>query len=108
MHTMTKRQRLPNRRTSTAQQLHHQGTTYDVTVGLYTDGQPGEVFIDGAKIGSTMSHLVHDVAVMISIAMQHKVPVPVMAAAMARVGVDGAPHSIAGAVLDLLAEEGAP
>jgi ribonucleoside-diphosphate reductase alpha chain len=97
---------LPNRRNSTTQKLHHQGTTYDVSIGLYADGHPGEVFIDGAKIGSTMSHLVHDVAVLISIAMQHQVPVSVIAAAVARVGVDGAPHSIAGAVLDLIVGEG--
>jgi ribonucleoside-diphosphate reductase alpha chain len=100
------RSRLPNRRWCSTKELHHHGINYHVTVGIYADGQPGEVFIDGAKIGSTMSHLVHDVAVLISIAMQHQVPLQVMADAMARTGSNGAPHSIAGAVLDLLAEEG--
>jgi len=102
---MTERQRLPNRRYCTTQQLHHHGTSYDLTIGVYADGQPGEVFIDGAKVGSTMSYLVHDVAVLISIAMQHHVPLQVMADAVARVGAHGEAHSIAGAVLDLLTEE---
>ena len=103
---MIERHRLPNRRYCTTQQLHHHGTSYDVTIGVYADGRPGEVFIDGAKVGSTISHLVHDVAVLISIAVQHHVPLQVMADAVARVGAKGAAHSIAGAVLDILAEEG--
>ncbi len=103
---MGERRRLPNRRWCSTQELHHLGTAYHVTIAVYADGQPGEVFIEGAKIGSAMSHLVHEVAVLISIAMQYQVPVPVMAAAVARVGVDGAPHSIAGAVLDLIIGEG--
>lgn len=102
---MGKRHRLPNRRWCSTKELHHQGTSYHVTVGIYADGQPGEVFIQGAKIGSAMSHLVHDVAVLISIAMQHQVPLRIMTDAVARVGANGAAQSIAGAVLDLLTEE---
>ena len=104
---MASRARLPNRRWCSTKELHHHGISYHVTVGIYADGQPGEVFIDSAKIGSTMAHLVHDVAVLISIAMQHQVPLQVMSDAVARVGVGGPAHSVAGAVLDLLVEEGA-
>jgi ribonucleoside-diphosphate reductase alpha chain len=99
------RQRLPNRRWCSSQEMHHHGTAYHLTIGIYADGQPGEVFIDGARIGSGMYHLVHDVAVLISIAMQHRVPLQVMADAVARVGASGTPHSIAGAVLDSLLKE---
>lgn len=102
---MRERLRLPNRRWCSSQELHHQGTAYHVTVGIYADGQPGEVFIEGAKIGSAMSHLVHDVAVLISIAMQNQVPLGVMTDAVARVDANGAAQSIAGAALDLLTEE---
>jgi ribonucleoside-diphosphate reductase alpha chain len=44
-------------------------------VGLFDDGQPGEVFIKMAKQGSTMSGLVDTIAILISMALQYGVPV---------------------------------
>jgi hypothetical protein len=86
--------------------FRHNGSPYNLTVGFYADGQVGETFIDGPRIGSEVAHLVHDVAVLISIAVQFQVPVEVMRGAVGRIEVTGTAHSIAGAVLDLVASEG--
>src|ERR1700745_62337 len=45
-----------------------------ITVGLYPDGEPGELFITMAKEGSTVSGLMDSFALAISIALQHGVP----------------------------------
>ncbi len=45
-----------------------------ITVGLYPDGEPGELFITMAKEGSTVSGLVDSFALATSIALQHGVP----------------------------------
>src|SRR5437879_8873825 len=44
-----------------------------ITVGLYPDGKPGELFITMAKEGSTVSGLMDSFALAVSIAMQHMV-----------------------------------
>lgn len=100
---MDRRRRLPNRRPCDTLVIRHNGTSYNVTVGSYLDGAVGEVFIDGPKIGSEVAHLIHDIAVVISIAIQFRVPVVVMADAVARIEATGEPSTIVGAVLDLLA-----
>jgi ribonucleoside-diphosphate reductase alpha chain len=45
-----------------------------LTVGLYQDGQPGEIFLRMAKEGSTVSGLMDTIATMTSIALQYGVP----------------------------------
>jgi len=45
-----------------------------IIVGLYPDGEPGEIFIKIAKEGSTVSGLMDSFALAISIALQHGVP----------------------------------
>jgi ribonucleoside-diphosphate reductase alpha chain len=45
-----------------------------ITVGLYPDGSPGELFITMAKEGSTVSGLMDSFALTTSIALQHGVP----------------------------------
>jgi ribonucleoside-diphosphate reductase alpha chain len=45
-----------------------------LTVGLYADGQPGEIFLRMAKEGSTVSGLMDTIATMTSIALQYGVP----------------------------------
>ena len=45
-----------------------------ITVGLYPDGSPGELFITMAKEGSTVSGLMDSFALAVSIALQHGVP----------------------------------
>jgi ribonucleoside-diphosphate reductase alpha chain len=45
-----------------------------ITVGLYPNGEPGELFIKMAKEGSTVSGLMDSFALAVSIALQHGVP----------------------------------
>ncbi len=45
-----------------------------IIVGLYPDGEPGEIFINMAKEGSTVSGLMDSFALAVSIALQHGVP----------------------------------
>ena len=45
-----------------------------ITVGLYPDGQPGEIFLKMAKEGSTVSGLMDTLATSISLALQYGVP----------------------------------
>jgi ribonucleoside-diphosphate reductase alpha chain len=49
-----------------------------ITVGLYPDGEPGELFITMAKEGSTVSGLVDSFALAVSIALQHGVPLKLL------------------------------
>jgi ribonucleoside-diphosphate reductase alpha chain len=45
-----------------------------LTVGLYDDGQPGEIFLKVAKEGSTVSGLMDTIATMTSLTLQYGVP----------------------------------
>ena len=45
-----------------------------ITVGLYPNGKPGELFITMAKEGSTVSGMMDSFALAVSIALQHGVP----------------------------------
>jgi ribonucleoside-diphosphate reductase alpha chain len=46
-----------------------------ITVGLYDDGSPGEIFIRMAKEGSTIGGLMDTVATLVSVSLQYGVPV---------------------------------
>lgn len=72
------------------------------TIGYFPDGAPAEIFIDPPKLANDAANLARDVALLISIALQHGVPIEEMRAAVGR-AEDGTPHSIAGSALDLLA-----
>ena len=49
-------------------------------MGVYEDGLPGEIFITMAKQGSTISGLMDAFATMVSLALQHGVPLRVICA----------------------------
>ncbi len=49
-----------------------------LTVGLYEDGSPGEIFITMAKEGSTVSGLMDGFATAVSLALQYGVPLKVL------------------------------
>ena len=50
-----------------------------ITVGLYDDGTPGEVFVKISKEGSTVSGLTDAIAILTSIALQYGVPLDKLA-----------------------------
>lgn len=119
------RERLPERRESEAIEVVHRwapGTPQEihepllVTVGRYADGRVGEVFIDSlaearGKQAARVTDLQKDVAVLISIALQHGASVAELRGAVGHAEVnlmgrvEKMPATIAGTVLDALAGE---
>jgi ribonucleoside-diphosphate reductase alpha chain len=74
-----RRERLPATRSSLTHRFSISGTTGYITVGLYPDGRPGEVFLTVAKEGSTLGGLMDTIGVLSSLALQHGVPVEALA-----------------------------
>ncbi len=72
------RRRLPDERTAITHKFSIAGHEGYITVGLYEDGQPGEVFITMSKEGSTISGLMDAYATSISMALQYGVPLRVL------------------------------
>ena len=72
------RHRLPDERASLTHKFAIAGHEGYITVGLYPNGQPGEIFIRMAKEGSTVSGLMDSFATAASIALQHGVPLKVL------------------------------
>jgi ribonucleoside-diphosphate reductase alpha chain len=68
------RRKLPDERASITHKFSIGGHEGYITVGLYDDGTPGELFITMAKEGSTISGLVDGFATAISFALQYGVP----------------------------------
>jgi ribonucleoside-diphosphate reductase alpha chain len=71
------RERLPVER----QSINHKFTIGDqkfyLIVGMYKNGQPGEMFLRADRTGSTMSGMLDGVSVAVSVALQHGVPLSV-------------------------------
>jgi len=72
------RHRLPGERASITHKFAIAGHEGYITVGLYKDGTPGELFIRMAKEGSTISGLMDSFAMAVSLAMQHGVPIKLL------------------------------
>ncbi len=68
------RRRLPAERSAITHKFDIAGHEGYITVGLYPDGQPGEIFLKMAKEGSTVSGLMDTLATTISVALQYGVP----------------------------------
>ncbi|NLS93184.1 MAG: hypothetical protein GXX96_13595 [Planctomycetaceae bacterium] len=68
------RSRLPETRQAITHKFSISGHEGYITVGLFEDGSPGEVFIRMAKMGSTVRGLVDTIAVLTSLALQYDVP----------------------------------
>jgi ribonucleoside-diphosphate reductase alpha chain len=70
----TKRRKLPAERNSITHKFSVGGHEGYITVGMYEDGQPGEIFIKMAKEGSTLSGIMDAFALSVSISLQYGVP----------------------------------
>jgi|694.fasta_scaffold18708_6 ribonucleoside-diphosphate reductase alpha chain len=68
------RNRLPDTRVALNHKFDIAGHEGYITVGLFENGQPGEIFIQMAKEGSTIGGLMDTVATLTSIALQYGVP----------------------------------
>jgi ribonucleoside-diphosphate reductase alpha chain len=69
-----RRRKLEDERQATTHKFSIAGHEGYLTVGLYHDGVPGEIFLKMAKEGSTISGLMDTIATMTSIALQYGVP----------------------------------
>jgi len=76
--TRAVRRHLPDERHSLTHHFSVGGQEGYVTVGLYEDGLPGELFIRIAKEGSTVSGLMDSFATAVSLALQYGVPLRVL------------------------------
>jgi ribonucleoside-diphosphate reductase alpha chain len=72
-----RRERLPDTRQSITHKFNISGHEGYVTVGLYPDGRPGELFITMAKEGSTIGGLMDCFGTAVSMSLQYGVPLEV-------------------------------
>ena len=68
------RRKLPDERQSITHKFSIGGHEGYITVGMYEDGTPGEIFITMAKEGSTISGLMDSFATAVSYCLQYGVP----------------------------------
>jgi ribonucleoside-diphosphate reductase alpha chain len=68
------RRKLPDERHAITHKFSIAGHEGYITVGMYEDGKPGEIFLVMAKEGSTISGLMDAFATSISMALQYGVP----------------------------------
>jgi ribonucleoside-diphosphate reductase alpha chain len=72
------RHRLQNERSAITHHFSIAGHEGYLTVGLYPNGQPGEIFIRMAKAGSTIAGLMECFGTVVSVSLQHGVPLKVL------------------------------
>ena len=72
------RRKLPEERHSITHKFSISGHEGYITVGLYSDGRPGEIFIKMSKEGSTLSGIMDALALSISMNLQYGVPLEVL------------------------------
>jgi ribonucleoside-diphosphate reductase alpha chain len=72
------RHRLPDERKAIIHHFSVGGHEGYLRVGLYEDGQPGELFIRMAKAGSTIAGLMDSFGIAVSLALQYGVPLKVL------------------------------
>lgn len=68
------REKLPKERASVTRKFSIGGQEGYLTWGMYPDGRLGEIFVRMSKQGSTLGGLLDAWATMVSIALQHKIP----------------------------------
>jgi ribonucleoside-diphosphate reductase alpha chain len=74
----TQREKLPVERDSVTHKFSVGGHEGYITVGMYPDGRPGEIFIKMSKEGSTLSGVMDGLALTLSIGLQYGVPLKVL------------------------------
>jgi ribonucleoside-diphosphate reductase alpha chain len=69
------REPLPDRREVVRQKVTIEGTTFYLEMGMYPDGRLGEIFIKSHRDGSFSRGVLDVLARVVSLALQHGVPV---------------------------------
>ena len=99
---MTARQRLPNRRLAETLAFERDNLKFQMTIGLYPDGRPGELFLNAEHANSLLDVLTHDGAILASLALQYGCPLETIRHALKR-DSRGIASSPIGAALDKIA-----
>jgi hypothetical protein len=99
------REALPNRRYCETVKLRHGNgrAAYHVTIGQYDDGRFGEIFISTNQVGTALDAMARDLAVLMSLCLQHGCAIETIKHALTR-EADGAASTIAAAIADKLTE----
>jgi ribonucleoside-diphosphate reductase alpha chain len=98
------RKRLPNRRGHEVVKFKHAGFTYMAGVGRFSDGQLAEVFLTGAKVGTSIETQARDAAITASLYFQMGGLPQTLKRALTR-NTDGSASGPLGRLLDLLLVE---
>lgn len=101
---MSARRDLPSRRALTRLETEFAGHAYTVDFATFEDGGAAEIFVNAAKTSSAAEAVARDAAIVLSISFQYGAPFEAMRRAMTRDGA-GAPLSIVGHALDVVAQE---
>lgn len=105
------RRKLPDTRDSLTHKFSIGGSEGYITIGKYEDGQPGEVFIQMSKAGSTINGLMDCVGTLVSLCLQYGVPLETLVKKFSHVrfepeGMTKNPHiPFAKSVIDYVARE---
>ena len=108
-----RREHLPSRRRSIVRTIAWRApdgsvTHYDIGIGFYADGRPGEVFVSGGKVGSAMRTLLEDACVLVSIGLRLGAAPADLSHSLGRLPVDDDTSrlaSVIGAVVEALVKE---
>jgi hypothetical protein len=96
------RQLLPNRRQAETFPIKIAELKYTATVGFYSDGRVGEIFLTNTKPGSQSDSNARDAAIAASLALQFGCPLEVLQRALLR-DSQGRPSTPLGAAIDFIA-----
>lgn len=72
--TNAQRRSMPSERPSITHKASIAGFEFYITVGMYDDGTPGEVFINASKEGSVISNLLDTIGILFSYGLQYGIP----------------------------------
>jgi len=73
--TLPVRRRLPDTRNAVTHKFSIAGHEGYIIVGMFDDGQPGELFVHVQKAGSMLGGLMDTVGILTSMALQYNVPI---------------------------------
>jgi hypothetical protein len=99
------RERLPNRRFCESFTFEVNGLRFTATVGHFSDGRTGELFLNNHKAGNQSDTNARDAAIILSFALQHGADIDEIRKALCR-DSQGKALGPVGAALDLIAERG--
>ena len=97
--------RLPNRRDNQTTDIVWQDQQIAACIGLDSERRPAEIFARLKKPGSDFDLILDDIGVLLSLLLQYGVTPEQLAYSVGR--ADGKPASVVGALVDLLARDGA-